>query len=229
MIDEVDRRVRDWMLAVLERVDVVLSEPGPSDTEFKGVSLYLLGMSDSPPLRTNSRPPLQISLQYLVTTWSTDPEEAHRWLGQLLFAAMEHAEFQLDLSPVSPAVWAGFRTSPRPSFRLAVPCRQVRRQPVARPVLQPLVVRQSPVRPLTGRVLGPGDVPVMGARIEIPGTGQYTRTDAQGRFHFAQVPTDPPPAMIEVKARGREMLVDPSPGWAKEEEPLLIRFQLTED
>ncbi len=229
MIDEIDRRVRDWILAVLDRVDVILTEPGPSGSEFRGVSLYLLELSDSPPLRTNLRPPLQVSLQYLVTTWSTDPEEAHKWLGQLLFAAMEQAEFQLDLNRVSPAVWAGFGVSPRPSFKLGVPCRQVRRQPKSRPVLQPLVVRQSPVRPLAGRVLGPGDVPVMGARIEIPGTGQYTTTDAQGRFHFAQVPTDPPPAMIEVKARGREVRVDPSPGWTKDEGPLLIRFQLMED
>lgn len=228
MIDEVDRRVRDWMLTVLDGTQVILSKPGVSENHETGVSLYLLEIVESPPPRTNSRTPLQFALLYLVTTWSQDVEQAHRWLGELLFAAMEHPEFEVNLDPPPPELWAGFGVAPCPSFRLKVPCRRARRQARGKPVMQPLVIQQSPVRPLSGQVLGPGDVPVMGARIEIPGLGQHTRTDAQGRFYFSRVPSDPAPTSIRVEARGQELQVDPSPAWEKEETPLLIRFELTE-
>lgn len=228
MIDDVDRKLREWVSEVTAGVEAVLTEPSFPAAGTSVISLYLCEILESPPPRTTSRPPLQVNLRYLITSWSPDPEEAHRRLGQLLFAAMDNREFQVDLTPVSPAVWAGFGIPPRPSFGLLVPFRQTRHQPLAKPVLQPLVVQQSPVRPLRGRVLGPGEIPLMGARVELPGIGKYTRTDARGFFSFAQVPTDPAPAQIEVKARGRQMRVDLSPAWSDEERPLLIRFQLTE-
>ena len=77
MIDEVDRQVRDWMLTVLDGTPVVFSRPGFSENDRTCVSLYLLDITESPPPRTNSRVPLQIALEYLVTAWSPEPCSLH--------------------------------------------------------------------------------------------------------------------------------------------------------
>ena len=87
MFDQVDRRLEEWVRRVLGPISVTFDPPSPV-RDGTGVSCYLLAVVGDPPLRGNRRPPLQAALEYLVTTWAETPQEAHRLLGVLAFAAL---------------------------------------------------------------------------------------------------------------------------------------------
>jgi hypothetical protein len=169
---------------------------------------------------------LQLSLRYLVTTWAKQSEEAHRLLGELAFAAMEHPEFEVKLNPIPAETWKALGIIPRPSFILQIPLRKEQPAPPTRYVREPLVVQATPVTSLTGIVLGPDDVPIARASVEIPTLQLSTRTDVHGRFTFANVPADPFPTNLRVRAKGREIQVTTEQ--STPDEPLVIRFNLFE-
>ena len=203
MIDQVDGRLEQWVGTILEGANVSLAAPAASETG-RGVSVYLVELLRTPPPRGARRPPLQISLRYLVTAWAETSAEAHRMLGELVFAAMEQPELEVERDPVPVALWTALGVAPRPSFVLRVPLQLERPEPTAPLVRVTPVVRQSPMQSLHGLVCGPGDVPVMGARVELPALHLSTNTDSQGRFHFPAVPSDPPVKFVLVRAKGQE-------------------------
>src|SRR5262249_32982745 len=135
------------------------------------------------------------------------PEEAHRLLGQLVFAAMENPEFEIDLTPVSVTVWNAFGVAPQPAFMLSVPVQKERPEPKPGFVRQPLLVKTSPMTTLYGVVLGPGEIPIAGARVEMRALHLSTQTDRKGRFCLAAVPSEPARKELEVKAKGRKLSV----------------------
>ncbi len=202
MIDQVDRHLKEWVQQTLD-VSVSLVPPAdvPSD---RGVNLYLLELADKPPLRGTKRPPLQVSLRYLVTTWSDDVEEAHRWLGELLFGAMENSEFEVELDAIPATTWAAFGVTPRPSFILRVPLRLERPEPDTKLVRFPLVLQKVSLSGFRGVVLTPDDVPLSRALVEIPGLQLTTRTDVHGRFSFPNVPAGSRVEKLHIKAKGLE-------------------------
>lgn len=227
MIDQVDKRLRDWTQSSQPGIEVTFGEP--SDVkEGMGVNLYLFDLVNSPPARGNNRPPMQVALRYLVTVWAAKPEEAHHLLGNLIFAAMDNTEFEIELDPIPVALWRALGTAPRPAFVIRVPLRRDRPEPERRLVRAPLVVRQSPMRSVEGTVVGPGDIPIANARVELPGLGRYTRTDSKGRFAFSAVPTEPSPKLLVVKAKGKEMSVSPAEA-APDGEQLVIRLHGLEE
>ena len=222
MLDEVDRQLKTWVSSVLAGVAVSMDAP-LEPTTGSGVSLYLLRVTKAPPARGGrDRPPLQLTLNYLVTTWSEDAEESHRLLGELAFAALAHAQYEVEIDPAPLAVWRAFGIAPRPSFMLSV--RLQREWPaVDTPVVRSAVsVQGSVAATVSGIVVGPGDVPVTGARVECPALNRATRTDGKGRFHLAAVPAAPPPQLL-VTAKGRHRWVSPDLQ-ALGGQPLVIRF-----
>src|SRR5262249_36272243 len=128
MAFESDERLRDWAANVTPNVAVSFAAP-EAKSSGRGVGLCLLEMIQSPAPSTAKRPPLQVTLRYLVSAWSEEPEEAHRMLADLMFAAMENSEFQVEMEPIPLSVWSSFGVPPRPSFLLRVPLRQERPQP----------------------------------------------------------------------------------------------------
>lgn len=222
MIDQVDDRLKNWAESLLQ-ISTFSLEPPRDDRPDSGASFYLLDLVDSPPLRSAKRPPLQLSLRYLVTIWAEAPEEAHRLLGELVFAAMEHPEFEVELAPVPAATWAAFGVIPRPAVLLRVPCRQERPETPAPLVREAIEVQAVPVISLHGTVLGPGGVPLMMAAVELPSLQRYTETDAKGRFSFDGVSGEVYTKRLRVRARGRARDVEleelPS-----NQEPLIIHF-----
>jgi len=74
-------------------------------------------------------------------------------------------------------------------------------------VRQPMQVSTIPLLALRGRVLGPGDIPLTGMRIEVAGIGHSTQTDSAGRFVLSGVPADEP-ARLHVRGRGRYLLAE---------------------
>src|SRR5262249_35963769 len=155
--------------------------------------------ADMPPARGTRRPPLQVLLRYLVTVGGADAWEVHGRLGDLLFAAMEHPDYEVELSSVDPSAWTALGMAMQPSFVLAVPVRKAVPEAPATPVKGPLDVRGSTVSHLDGVVLGPGDVPIPDAYIEIPALGVAVRSDTRGRFRFAAVPSGPGPYQLRVR------------------------------
>jgi hypothetical protein len=226
MIDRVDQRLKDWIGSVLEATEVVLSPPG-SPTTGQGVSLYLLEFRQTPPARGTRRPPLQITLRYLVTVWADRPEQAHQLLGKLVFAALDNSDFEVDPDPLPAATWQAFGLAPRPALVLRVPLRQERPEPAVPLVRVPPALRHAALGSLEGLVLGPGDAPVANAQVEVPALRRSTRTDVEGRFVFAALPSEPPVKRLRVQAKGLQAASD----WAAPvggAGPLVIRLQARE-
>ena len=227
MIDEVDLQLREWVGGLVDKGVEISFAPPSNAGSGSGVSVYLLELVPAPPLRGELRTPVQLALRYLVSTWGEKADDQHRLLGDLALAAMTNPEFEVELRPLPAETWAAFPAVPRPSFYIKVPLRQERPEPVTKLVRQPLVVKATNLMAVLGRVVGPGDVPVAGARVEIAAADLSTETDHSGRFALAGVPSDPPKKVIRIRARRREMSVEvqPTPG----ADPLLIRFEGLED
>jgi hypothetical protein len=204
-VDEVDRRLEEWIRAVLGEVTVSLAAPKDSQT---GVNLYLLDLVNSPPPRSvKERPPHRIMLRYLVTVSETDPYATHRMLGELMFAAMALPDAEVELEQLSSAVWSALGLAAQPGFLLRVPLVRERPEKFAPPVRKEMIIKNAPLQPLTGRILGPGDIAIMGARVELPALQISTVADFRGRFQFAAVPSDPPIKLLRVNAKGRTVSV----------------------
>ena len=229
MIDTVDQRLKTWVGRVLPDAPVSLALPD-QDPAQRGVGLYLLELAPAPAPRSSSaarRPPLRLSLCYLVTTHADSPESAHRLLGELAFAALEEPDLEVELSPVPVALWTALGVPPQPAFRLHVSLERERPVPLAPRVRMPLTTRAVPAVALLGRVMGPGDLPIPNALVELPSMGLSVRTDARGSFRFASVPSGTPLGRLEVRAKGEVLAVHteelPTEGGA-----LLVRLALKE-
>jgi hypothetical protein len=178
----------------------------PADTQTgEGIGLYLLSFASSPPPRTAERPPLQFLLRYLITSWADTPQKAHDLLGQLIFAAMQNADFTVDLDPLPAETWLALKLIPRPSFILSIPIRQDRPKPKAEYVRGPLSVKSEPMAPFVGKVVGPGGIPISGARVEVPSLQLFNYTDANGQFQFAGLPAQQAKKELRILAKGRQM------------------------
>jgi hypothetical protein len=224
VIEHADVLVSEWAAAVTgSGVPVVLAPPSDDRTPATGVSVFLMELVSRPALRGERRTPLQLGLRYLVTTWAEDPLSAHRLLGSLVLAAMEVESFEVDLTPPSPLTWAALGAAPRPGFVLQVLLRMPRPHPVAAPVRGPLVVQGVALTRLTGVLLGPGDIPIAAARIELPAAGAATETDSLGRFWFPGVPAEPERKLVRVRARGRQLDVEIAQRDGSQ--PVVIRFE----
>jgi hypothetical protein len=192
----------------------------------RGVGLYLVELADKPPLRNSKRPPLQFSLRYLVTTWAEDPEEAHSLLGELVLSAMEMSEFTVEFPPAG--FWTSFGVPPQPSFLLNVPLQKERPEPKTGMVRQ-VIVHTSPITSFHGVVLGPGDLPVAGAAVEMPDLRLFATTDYKGRFRFPTVPSEPAEKMIVVRAKGRKLSLTSDQNHPGDGAPLVVRFHFEEE
>src|SRR5687767_7223780 len=157
MIDQIDRRLVAWIGGIIAQVDVSLGPPGAAETA-KGVGLYLLEIVQSPQARGPRRPPLMMTLRYLVTTQAAKPEDAHQMLGTLIVAALENPDFEVEQEPLPLSVWTALGVPPRPSFVLRMPFRHERPEKLAPRVRKPIVIKQLPLRSLAGLVLGPENI-----------------------------------------------------------------------
>ena len=226
MIDQVDQALASWVQKTLNIGNVVIAAPQNADAG-TGVGLFLLESVPTPRPRAVRRPPLQIMLRYLVTTWAETAVEAHRMLGELLFAALAEDSYEIESEAPPLTLWTALSVTPRPSFLLRTPIHRERPERTAPLVRAPLVVNAGPLERLGGVVLGPGDIPVMNARVELPTLQLSTQTDADGRFQFAGVPPQTRANGMRIRARGKEYSLTGEP--AADRTPLVIRLQLPEE
>lgn len=222
MIKQADRELQEWVQGLVPEVAVVLGLPDRLAGKH-GVSLYLLALADSLPAWAHQQSTRRIALRYLVTTWSEEEEEAHALLGKLAFAALEKPEYEFSLAELPMTLWTALGIIPRPAFTLWVPCSVEPPEHVTRLVRSPLVVHGAPVRSLCGIVLGPGDIPLVGASVEIPALQLRGRTDTRGWFFFATVPGESQRFQLVARAKGHMQSVTVEQS-ASDKEPFVIRF-----
>jgi len=230
VIDSIDLQLQAWVQSVAADAAIVFAPPSAGDAEEAAPRVHIYLLHVVPGLtRTNlpaSNAVSELLLRYLITVDAADITAAHRLLGELAFAALENADFEVDLEPLPPSVWRAFGVPPQPSFMLRVPLRRQRPQPEAPLVRQPLAVETSSISALTGRVLGPEDVPLSGATVELPSLHLRQTTDPNGRFHFPTVPNSEQ-HHLRIRAKGREMIVDVEP--SSPGQPVIIRFKPLEE
>ena len=175
--------LREWVASVDPAAALTLEPPGDTRSGH-GVSAYLLEIAPGAPPRGSTRPPLQLWLRYLVTTWADDPVVARRLLLDLAFAALGEADLDVAPEPLAPDLWTALGTVPQPSFILRAAVRRERPDVVAPRVLLPLVVEQARFVTIEGVVLGPNELGLAGAEIDAVGLDRATRTDRRGRFRL---------------------------------------------
>jgi hypothetical protein len=219
VIQAIDARLVKWAGEHARGVEASFDAPADGRNG-EGVCIYLIDVAPRPDERREGARRLRASLRYLITSWAEKPERAHELLGMLLLAALQEPEFEVELESVKVEAWAAFRVAPRPSFLLRVPLGQDLQRPATKLVRQPLAIRATGMKKLNGTVLGPEDIPVAGASVELPALQLTTNTDWKGRFTFSAVPAEPAPKEILVKARGYEQRVAVDAIGA----PLLIHF-----
>jgi len=199
VIDEIDQQLTGWVDDVVPGATVTLDGLAAGATA--DVCLHLFELADLPPARGIDRPPLQVELGYLVTTGGAD---AHKRLGALLFAALQSPDYDVRFPGDMSAYWRAANVPPQPSFVLAVPLRQDVVVPAAPPVTSTLRIQSVGSTSLAGVVLGPGDVSIADAMVEIPSLALTTRSDPRGRFRFSAVPTSGPELQVRVRAKAQE-------------------------
>jgi hypothetical protein len=228
MIERIGQEIRDWISSIITGAEVVLGLPS-DDAQSAQVGFYLMDLSQSRCARVGKLPPFKINLRYLVTARSPRAEEAHRLIGELIFAAMqkpekEPPEFEVVVEPLPVEAWAVLGAAPQASFFLHAPLRLERPEPAVPMVKEPVVLQPSPMRTLFGAVYESGGMPIMGARVELLTLGIATRTDEWGRFRFAGVPSNGQLKLL-AQAKGQTKEIDYSIG----DGPLEIRLHLLEE
>ncbi len=229
MIDQLDADLLKWAKdAIAGKAPVSLAPP--ENRGSLGVSLYLLEIVDDPLRQTGGKLHLQPNLRYLVTADAGDPKEAHRLLAALLYAAMDHPTYEVSLDPISSQVWSGLNALPRPAFWLCVPLPHEWQGLPAKPVSQRNADLNSsvPVVPFYGVVLGPQDIPIMNARIELPNLYRSATTDSKGAFTLSGVPAAPKEKTLLIKARKRERSAT-FQQTGSPDQPVIIRFNPFEE
>jgi hypothetical protein len=224
------RLVDEWVRpAIGPEVEVrfgSVGDPGLSDG--KAVVLTLLDIAPSPASRRGSTPPpLQLRARYLVTVRGFDPTELGQCLAELAFLAGPLTRVELEPLPPSPTLWESLGTTARPALIASVLLERERRGRKVSRVREPLITRWSPAHPLTGVVMGPGDIPIAGALVEVEGFPLTTYSNHRGEFAFRSVPGVEPPPTLVVSAKGTHLRVRVGGGGGPED-PVLIRVPIPE-
>jgi hypothetical protein len=122
-------------------------------------------------------------------------------------------------------VWALADAVPRPAFLVDVPVRLDLPQRAAPMVTEELTLRTVPHRLLRGTVLGPGDVPLAGLRVERADGLAATETDHAGRFELPGA-TAGAALALRLTGRGRQFHHQVP---ADSPSPTVIRCEFRED
>ena len=228
MVDDIDQSLKDWIGTVIPGIAVTFDAPGDGKAASRGISVYLLEVLQALPPSTLKRSPLQLTLRYLITTSADSAGDAHKMIGQLALAALDHSGFVVEAESLPIELWRAFGIAPRPSLVLRVPLRQERPEPKAKPVLSPMRVKVSGISSFFGVLLArPGDLPLADAAVEVPSLGLRTRSDWKGRFSFPSVPSELPLNM-RIRAKGKEFQLRVEEPHPVPENPLTIPLDILE-
>jgi hypothetical protein len=145
-------------------------------------------------------------------------------LDPVLRAAAGDGDVSVVFEPVAVELWRALDLRPRAALLVDVPAQVDRATPRPPLVRGPLRLDGAPMRSLRGQVVGPGDVPLAGMRVEAPVVGASTYTDDGGRFAFGGLPAGDPARLVLV-GRGRQFQAEVT---ADADAPVLIRCDFEE-
>ncbi|MBP7688384.1 MAG: DUF4255 domain-containing protein [Thermoflexales bacterium] len=124
MIDELDEVLRQFLIRELpiknNEIDIAFDQPGKTwsaRVSQPTLNVYLYDVRENVKLRVGQqvwdmernddgsisqrRKPVRVDLHYLVTAWTTEPEDEHRLLTRTLLALFRHQNIPDDLLPES--------------------------------------------------------------------------------------------------------------------------------
>ncbi|MER0204861.1 MAG: hypothetical protein DU480_13650 [Nitrosomonas sp.] len=186
MIDVIDQKLKEWITTIIDgKFDVSFDHPGIQKGGSR-VSIYLFSMENSIQRPSGARDiPLQITLCYLLTVHSEDQIEAHQYLGNLLFAAKSHADFEVEFIALSSHLWQAFGTPPLPHFCVRVPISVPRTAENIPKVKLPPRVEMGLIMHVKGYILGPDNQPIPDAKVTLVNSKTVARTNVHGLFSIS--------------------------------------------
>lgn len=236
-LTDADRAVRDWLRSLLGEDTVRFGTPSapPSGEEADDeptMSVHALDLvhESSGSIDVHRPAPATVWVRYLLCATRPGSVRAFEHLDVVLSAVLDprssegrEVPVHLDSDVAALPLWSALGVPPRPGVVLRARTSISRAAKQAPPVTAPLRVEGGPVRSLSGRLVGPGEVPLAGAEVTVPSTGARSRTGTDGDFTLASVPTGPLALAIRVKGRSFDVAVEPS------DEPVLVHCDLTEE
>jgi hypothetical protein len=212
----------------LSTVDISawVGDPGAGDAPAGGLCAWPVAVLAEQEVRaSNQRQPMRLRVRYLLTAGGeAGGAEAARLLDPVLSAAAADASVAVVFEPVPVELWRALGLRPRAALLVDVPAQVERATPRVPLVRGPLTLDGTPMRSLSGRVVGPGDVPLAGIRVEAPVVGASTYTDNGGRFAFGGLPAGDPARLVLV-GRGRQFEAEVG---TDADAPVLIRCDFEE-
>jgi hypothetical protein len=201
VIEELDRLLRNWAKSAAPDAEVSFAPPGAPSAKSR-VVLYLHHIARTAPDRGQRRSPLDLEARYLVTASHDEPEEAHRLLDRLLESAAMSSEFELDFAGTA-EIFSALGIAPQPAFEIRASARRELSSERIPTVSRPPKLLLHGQRAIEGVVLGPGKLPVHGARVVVRGVPRAARTDSRGRFRLSL--PNRPKAIHQLAASGKGM------------------------
>lgn len=203
--------VAGWIRPAVGEIPVAfgpLSAEPPPEAGAR-IQLTFLGTIPATPPRALSRQPQSLLMfaRYLVTSSAPDRAEADRLIVALGFAALDRGIPELERDGPSPDLWLALGVTARPALLVREVLERPRPVHPAPLVRRPLVTEWSHSRTVTGRVIGPRETPIAGARIEVASAGLTAYTDHRGEFILAGVPAGPPAPLLVITAKGVRLTV----------------------
>jgi hypothetical protein len=200
-------------------VAVAFGPPGPDGgpaaqpgRAAQGINLHLLSVAPHAraTTRVERRTESRLVLRYLATSWAEQRDVADAMLCELAFHLLGRgatgpdgqSEIEVETTPPAAEVLTALGVPPRPALVLGLSLVHVEAPAPAPRVTRPPAIRGAPSGTLWGKLVGPDELPVAGAHVELPVFGRSAETDPVGEFRFFGVPADPAGQTVRVRARG---------------------------
>ncbi|MDZ7800540.1 MAG: hypothetical protein U5K81_07080 [Trueperaceae bacterium] len=226
MIEDVCGRVADWAAqnGGQDPEEVAVADRPFTDDQGPAIVAWLFAIRPGPTIQDDGGPAYRATCRFLITAADARAERCHRWVGALLTAAMQHPTFEVEPDEPPLSLWEAAGMPPT-GVR---PARRGGRPRAAAVAATRTVPDHCPARHAGGHVRpsvrarpgagGGGGGPIGRARA-------CARTDRDGRFHLASVPSGHA-RKLEVRAGAEQYAVTAER--TGQDEPLIIHLQAKE-
>ena len=190
-----------WVAEVVGKKVTVTDDFVPV-TDKPQIIIFLREFTSAAPSHQYINRHLELGVHYLICAdGKQSPSESNALLQSLIFAAMEHREINVDLSPPPPEFWLSLGIKARPCFNVIakeIKERTIEKIPV---VTEPVIVNAATKALLHGIVKSPNNTPMPGVEVKIAGDNITVKTDNTGRFQFEALMPEPDEKKIIVRRK----------------------------
>jgi len=193
------KKIEDWVEKSLDKTSV---QWGVAGNEKKSNTINFQMIQVAPAMKEmggSKLAPLHLTVSYLVTASSDEI------LTELMFAAMNHGQYDIQQEVLTADMWLALDLVPRAAFVLKVRVSKEIEQ-VKTPIVRTATVQGKSVGDLFGTVYGPNETPIRSALLELIGLNKKTKTDRKGFFRISGIPSNTA-LELKVKAKGVEKII----------------------